>query len=226
MTSSSNSSRCVVDLLVRHPGREALVQALVGELAEPLVLGQPVRRVQPRHQVPVGEHPLRVHLLRDQQGVPAALLPDVVAVDRPHLVGGLQVVAVAAEPEAVRVGDVRGGLDAQQRVVRGGLFAVGVVRVVGDHRRDVELAADVQQALADPGLDVQAVVHQLQVEVLLAEDLLVLRGGLQRLVELAQPQPGLHVARGAAGGGHQAGGVLAPCSSASMRGYLRAKPSV
>jgi hypothetical protein len=80
--------------------------------------------------------------------------------------------------------------------------------VVGDHRRDGELPADLDEPFADPGLDVEAVVHQLKEVVLLAEDVLVLGGGLERLLLLAEPEPGLQLARGAAGGGHQAGRVL------------------
>ena len=120
----------------------------------------------------------------------------------------LQVVAGAVEPEAVRVGEVLAGLDAQQRVVGGRLVRVRVVRVVGDQRRDAELLADLQQAVADPALDLDAVVHQLQEVAVLAEDVLVLGGRLQRLVELAEAQPGLQLAGRAAGGGDQPLGPL------------------
>jgi ABC-type taurine transport system ATPase subunit len=82
------------------------------------------------------------------------------------------------------------------------------VGVVGDHRRDVQLLRDLDQAIADAALDVEAVVHQLQEVVLLAEDVLVFGGRPERLVELAEAQAGLQFSRGAAGGGHEPGGVL------------------
>jgi hypothetical protein len=52
------------------------------------------------------EHPGRVDLLGDQQGVAAALQPDVGAVDPAHLLGRLDEVAAAAELELVPVGIV------------------------------------------------------------------------------------------------------------------------
>ena len=152
--------------------------------------------------------PVGVDLLGDQEGVGAALLPGVRGVDGVHLVRGLQVVAGAVEAEAVRVGEVLAGLDAQQGVVGGRLVRVRVVRVVGDQRRDAELLADLQEAVADPVLDLDAVVHQLQEVAVLAEDVLVLGGRLQRLVELAEAQPGLELAGGAAGGGDEPLGPL------------------
>ena len=46
----------------------------------------------------------------------------------------------------------------------------------------------------DAALDAEAVVHDLGEEVLLAEDVAELGGGLHGLVVLAEPQPGLHLA--------------------------------
>lgn len=149
-----------------------------------------------------------VDLLGDQEGVGAALLPGVRGVDGVHLVRGLQVVAGAVEAEAVRVGEVLAGLDAQQGVVGGRLVRVRVVRVVRHQGRDAELLADLQEAVADPALDLDAVVHQLQEVPVLAEDVLVLGGRLQGLVELAEAQPGLELSGGAAGGGDEPLGPL------------------
>src|SRR5262249_59960029 len=55
------------------------------------------------------------------------------------------------------------------------LGLTGVVRVVGDDGRDVELPTDLDEALADLLLDGQAVVHQLEEVVVPAEDVLVSR---------------------------------------------------
>ena len=120
----------------------------------------------------------------------------------------LDVVAGAVELEPVRVGQGLAGLDAQQQVVGLRVLFPAVVGVVGDDRGDVELPGDVEEALADPRLDVDAVVHQLEEVVLLAEDVLPLRGGLERLGLMAEPQPGLDLAGRAAGGGHEALRVL------------------
>ena len=76
--------------------------------------------------------------LGDPQRVVARLghLPEQVA----HLVGGLQVVLVALELEALRVRQHGAGLHAQQGVVGLVVLAVGVVRVVGGQQRGAELA--------------------------------------------------------------------------------------
>ena len=91
-------------------------------------------------------------------------------------------------------------------VVRG--IAGDVVAVVGGQRRDVELAADLQQSLADPLLDAQPVVHQLEEVVVGAENLAPLGGRLQRLAVVTQSQPGLHLTRRASRRGDDAGGVF------------------
>jgi hypothetical protein len=196
----------VLDLLAAvlgdAPG-EAALHAALDLLLEPADLGVALGDVELRHEVALLEHAGGVDLLGDQERVGAALLPGVRGVDGVHLVRGLEVVAGAVELEAVGVGEVLAGLDAQQRVVGGGLVRVRVVGVVGDQRRDAELLADLQQTVADPALDLDAVVHQLQEVPVLAEDVLVLGGRLQGLVELAEAQPGLELARGAAGGGDE-----------------------
>jgi len=192
------------------PVRVAALHALPDLGSEQAGLGvEAVRDGEPGHQVDEVEHAAGVDPVGDQQlAVAAALLPQVAPVQGVHLGGGLDVVTGALEAEPVRVGQGLTGLDAQQHVVGLGVRLAGVVRVVGDHRRDAELLSDLGQAVAHPALDVQAVLHQLEEVVLLAEDVLPFGGGRQRLVELAQPQPGLQLTRRASGGGHQAGRVL------------------
>ena len=174
-------------------------------LPEPALLGLPVGHVEQRHQVLALERD--VGPLGDEQGGVTAGLPLLVRERRPHLLRGLQVVARAVELEPPGVGHVGAGLHAEQHLVR---FRVGldrVVRVVGDHERQVQLFRDAPQAVADPLLDAQAVVHDLDEEVARAEDVPVGGGRLERLRVLAEPQPGLHLAAGAAGGGDDALGV-------------------
>ena len=192
---------------LRHPAGEAPPEPGEHLAAQELVLGLPGRDREDGHAVALGPHlTVGLHPLGDGEGVVAGaghVLPE-----RAHLLRRLQVVPVAVELEARGVGQGLAGLDAEQHlVVLGGILG-DVVAVVGGQRRDAERAAHLQQALADPALDGQPVVHQLEVEVLLAEDVLPARGGLQCLPVLTQPKARLHLAGGASGGGDDARGML------------------
>ena len=115
-------------------------------LAQPGHLGLPVRDGELGGQVPVGEDLLvRLDPLGDQQRVPARLGPRVGGVQRPHLLGGAQVVALAGEAEPGRVVDLGVGADAQHRVVGGRLVLGHVVGVVGRQERDAQMPGDAQQ---------------------------------------------------------------------------------
>ena len=87
------------------------------------------------------------------------------------------------------------------------VLLVGVVQVVGGDDRQVEVLGQPEQVGADPGLDLQAVVHQLEVVVARPEDVAELRRGRARLVVPSEPQEGLHLARRAAGRGDEPAGV-------------------
>ncbi|GMA37186.1 hypothetical protein GCM10025876_33900 [Demequina litorisediminis] len=127
-----------------------------------------------------------------------------------HLRGGLQVVTVAVEREALAALVVGGlvevgtRLDAQQRLVRHRVVLAHVVRVVRRHERRAQLVREAQQVLADTLLQEQPVVHQLDIEVLGTKDVLELARRAQRLVVLPQTQARLHLARGATSGGDDA----------------------
>jgi hypothetical protein len=73
---------------------------------------------------------------------------------------------------------------------------------------DAHLLAELEQVVADPLLDGDVVVHQLEEHVVATEDVLQLAGLAQRLVPLTQPQPGLDRAGRAAGRDDQALAVL------------------
>ena len=124
-------------------------------------------------------------------------LPEEVA----HLGSALEVVLVGVEAEAVDVGEQRPGLDAQQRVVRLGVGAVGVVAVVRCQQGRADLRGDLDELGVGPGLLGQAVVLELDEEVVLAEDLLEPTCPLERL-GLVAGQQGLedHAAQAARGG--------------------------
>ncbi len=98
-------------------------------------------------------------------------------------------IAVTVEFEPLGVGQHRPGLKAQQRVMMPGLIRGDVVAVVGRHRAQFELRGQVQQLAADVALHLDAVVHDLDEEAVGAEDVFVVRGGLQRLLLLAEPKP-------------------------------------
>ena len=89
-----------------------------------------------------------------------------------HLGRRLQVVLGALELEPLRVGEQRAGLHAQQRVVRDGVLAVRVVAVVGGEQRRADAPGDLDQLRVGPVLVGEAVVLQLDEEVVAAEDVL------------------------------------------------------
>ena len=161
-----------------------------------------------RHPVPRRPHlGVGLHPFGDQQG--GVTGPGHLRVpQRAHIGGRLEVVTVTVELEPGRVRQRLAGLHAQQRLVAVRGLPRHVVAVVGSQRRDAELAPHLQQAVADTALDLDTVIHQLQEEIVLAEDLLPFGGGLERLLVMAQPQPGLHLARGAARRRDDALGVL------------------
>ncbi len=175
----------------------ARLQAPLDLLDEPgrLVLALGAREAGHVAALALGE--ADVAPLGDEQGVVAGL--GQLAEQVPHLGRRLEVVAVAVELEPLGVVEPGAGLHAQQDLVRGGVGLGRVVQVVGGHERQVEVARDAQQVLADPPLDVQAVVHELAEHVARAEQVLELGGRTTGLVVLAEPQPGLHLAGRAAG---------------------------
>ena len=191
-----------------HPVGEPPGQAAVHFETQPAGLGVALGYREDRH--PVARRPhvgVGLHPLGDQQrGV--ARLGNLGVPELAHLGGRLQVVAVAVELEPVRVRQGLAGLHTQQGLVIVGGVAGDVVAVVGGQRPDAELAANLEQPVPDPAFDGQPVVHQLQEVVVRAEDLAPPRGRLERLAIVAEAQPGLHLAGGAAGGGDDALGVL------------------
>ena len=148
---------------------------------------------------------MHVALLGHEQGVVAGL--GHLGEEAAHLGAGAQVVGVTVELEAVGIGEHGAGVDAQHRVLDGAVLGAHVVGVVGGQQRGPDLLGDAQQILGDALLDLQAVVHELDVEELLAEDVLQLPGDAQGLVPLAQAQAGLDLRGGAAGGADEAARV-------------------
>ena len=76
------------------------------------------------------------------------------------------------------------------------VLLVRVVQVVRAQQRDAEVLGDGQQRRLGLLLDRQAVIHDLGVEVLLAEDVLEVRRRLAGAVLLAGAQPHVDLAQG------------------------------
>ncbi len=129
---------------------------------------------------------LDVGPLGDPEGVVARNFP--VREELAHLGRGLEVVLIGVELEALRVVDRAAGLHAQQRVVCDVVFLVGVVAVVGREERRVQLLGDLDQLRVGALLVAEAVVLQLDEEVVAPEDVLQPRRALQRALVVALEQ--------------------------------------
>ncbi len=195
----------VIDLLLLALGGARSGSArrprLATSLRNQLSSVSPFRARELRQQLLVLER-RRLDALGDQQRVVARL--GQLSERRPHLRRRLQVELVGLELEAGRIGQGGAGLHAQQHLVRRAVGLLGVVQVVGGDQREVELLGDLDQLRERALLDVDAVLHQLDVEIAPAEDLGVLPGGA--LGELVIPAlEGLaHLAAGATGGADDA----------------------
>ena len=175
-------------------GETTLGETVGHFLAQPRLLRFAVGNGEDRHAVAVGEDVgVGLHPVADLEGVVAGVGDDRIPLGA-HLVGGLQVVAVAVELESCRVGQRLTGLHTQQRLVARGMVFRDVVAVVGDDRLDAELAADVEQAVTHTALDLESVLHQLEIEVLLTEDLLPFGGRFESFAVMTETQTGLDLA--------------------------------
>ena len=115
--------------------------------------------------------------------------------ERRHLGGRLHVEVVGVELHPVRRVEVVAGADAEQDVVRLGLVLADVMEVVGHDQGEPGLRREPEQLLVEPVLVGHAVVLELEVEAVLAEDVAVLAGevpgqlpvlDLERLGDLAR----------------------------------------
>ena len=199
-----NNPHLVLCLLAHSVGnalREAVVQALLDLLHEPGFLVFTLGHGEVRHVVRLGIE-LHVAAFSDFEGVLARA--GNVTEQGVHFFCRAQVEVIRVELEALGVGEGRAGLHAQQRRVGGVVFLAGVVQVVGGDEGQVQLLGEAVQILLDVAFNVQAVVHDLAVEVIFAENIAEFTRRLDRLVELTQAQARLNLTGGAAGGGNQA----------------------
>ena len=106
-----------------------------------------------------------------------------------HLLAGPQVELALAVPHAAGVRQDLAGVDAQEHVVGPRVVGVDVMDIVGGHQRDAHLAGQGDDQRPHPPLLLDAVVLDLEVEVLGAEDLAVLVGRPARAGRIARQQP-------------------------------------
>ena len=160
-------------LELRRHGPVAALEAGLALRAQPALDGVPIRHREVR-DAQLAERQHDVRHLRDAAAVEDRLL--LVGEERPHLGRGLHVELVRLELQAARRVEVVPGPDAQQDVVGVGLLLADVVQVVGDHERETDLRRQSEQLLVEPALLGQAVVLQLQEEVVAPQDVAVLAG--------------------------------------------------
>src|SRR5699024_263498 len=93
----------------------------------------------------------------------------------------------------------RARLHAEQGLVALRIILVRVMQVVGCKERDAEILRDVEQLGLNSTFDLKAVIHDLAVEIVFAENVLELCGRGAGLIELAQSQAGVDLTGGATG---------------------------
>ena len=132
-------------------------------------------------QVVFPEFQLHVAALRDLHCARQRLR--VVPENRVHLLGAFQVQLLGGETQPLFILQHLAGLDADQGVLGLGMLAAEVMGVIGGHQRDFQLPGDLDQPGHLLALDIQAVVHDLDKEVVLAEQVAQRGRALEGLVE-------------------------------------------
>ena len=155
-----------------RPVAVALAKTLFAQLPQVGVAVLFALRQLEARQVVVAELKVEIALFGalfgDLHRVVRGLLP--VGVERAHLLLVLEEELLRLELHAHGVVDGAAHLDAHEHVLVIGVAALDVVRVVGQHERDARLAADAVAAAGGHALLADAVVLDLEIEVL-AEDL-------------------------------------------------------
>ncbi len=199
----------VVDALACLGGERCApthVGALVGQRLQILGVGGVALGQRKLGQFRLGELDFEVAALGDPQGVVARHLH--LAKQVSHFLGRLQVVVRTVKPEPLFVGDERPGLHAEQSVVGLGVLTRDVVAVVGGQQRRPQALGDLDQLRVGLVLFGDAVILDLDEQVVASKDVLQATGLLQRRVEALVHQRLQHMATQAAGGGDHALGVL------------------
>ena len=162
--------------VARHQGlqpRQPRREALAHHVLEVGVDGEAGRHVEVR-QVVHARGQVDVDAIGDADGVGQRVRE--LGEDLRHLLRRLQEELIAVIAEAVGVVDRLAGADAEQDVVRLVVVLAQVVHVVGAHHRQAEITGDAGQAAVHDLLFVEALVLQLEEEVVGAEDVAIGRG--------------------------------------------------
>ena len=164
-----------VDDLLRQRVAIAALEALHGHVAQQRLVGLALLEEGVSRQDDVAELERDVAFVGDfeRRGQALRMFPERLG----HLLGTLEVELVVRELHAVLVTDELAHADAQHEVLGVGIFLPEVVQVVGTDDLEAHLAGELAQRvvetrLADAvvGHDLGALVLQLDVEVVLAED--------------------------------------------------------
>ncbi|CAB4567401.1 unannotated protein [freshwater metagenome] len=174
--------------------REAALQTNLNFFRKPRGFGLSLGNREARHEVTLFERTLAP--LRDRECVITGV--GKITKNVPHLGGGLQVVLLRLELEPLRVMNRCPGLNAQQFVVSVGIRSVRVVQVVGRNEREVEFLGQSKEVCLDTLLDLEAMIHQLDVEVTLPENIAEFGSCLTSRVVLTESQASLDFATRAA----------------------------
>ncbi len=116
-----------------------------------------------------------------------------------HLVGVLDVELIVVETHPPLVFERLAHADAQQDLVSEGVFPLQIVAVIGRDRRSSRFTREPQEIGHDRGLLRQAVVHDLDVEIALSEDVLVLEERFLGCLVIAARESARHLPLEAAG---------------------------
>ena len=185
--------------------RQPLFQPLAGNPLQIGVEGHAVRRLVTRQQGLV-EGQLQVAALGDQQRVGARFRH--LGKDAVHLLRGLDVELLLLVAQALGIVHALAGADAHQHVVRRSVLFAQVVAVIGGDDRQAEVLAELQQLGVGAALAVNAVIHELQVHVVVSQNLAVAVDGVRRLLQVAVEDVSVDFALEAAGEADQALGML------------------
>ena len=166
--------------------RIALGKALAAHPAEVIEGFRAVRGLEMRQMVVV-ELKFDVAALRDLRRVLEGLVQ--LREARAKLLLRLDVEFVGGELQAVGLVDGLAGLDAEQDVLHNGVLAAQIVGVVRDDQRQASLPGELQQHRVDLCLLGQAVVLQLEIEIVRAEDTAVFQRDLLRAIVIIHPEP-------------------------------------
>ena len=135
----------------------------------------------------LAERKLQIAALGDLAGVLDRL--GIVGKQRRHLLGRTKVEALRLIAHAVFVVHGLARLDAEQNIVRVGIFFSKIVRVVRHDEREPRLLVQAQDALVDDGLIADAVVLQFEVKVLGGKDFRQCQGIFLGTVVVAIAEP-------------------------------------